>query len=131
MLLGAVEIERWEKLAVGHRLEMIGVAANADELLDVGVPRCDVVVGDRPVHSIAEFLGSDELVRAPALAGTTPDDRLAADLVAPNPVEGLRLDVGMVAVPDEEVHGIFAVAGGLADQWIFLQNLTRQGAAVR
>src|SRR6266550_567803 len=131
MLLRAVEIERRQKLAVGHCFEMIGVPAHADELLDVRVPRRDVVVGDRPVHPVTELFRSDELVLAPPLAGATPDDRLSADLVAANPVEWLLLDVRMVAILDEEVHGVLAVTRCLADQRILLEDLTRQRAAVR
>src|SRR6476469_2010959 len=131
MFLGAVEVERRQKLAVGHCLEMVGVAANSDELLDVGVPRRDIVVGDRPVHPVAELLRRDELVLAPALARTAPDDRLAADLVAADPVERFGLHVGVIAVLDEEVHGVFAVARGLADERIFLDDLARKRAALR
>src|SRR5689334_16136720 len=116
MFLGAVEVERRQKLAVGHRLEVVGVAADSDELLDVGVPRRDIVVSDRPVHSVAELLRSDELVLAPALARTAPDDRLAADLIAADPVERLGLHVWVITVLDEEMHGVFAVARGLADE---------------
>src|SRR6266550_9041978 len=130
MLLRAVEIERRQKLAVGHCFEMIGVPADADELLDVGVPRRDVVVADRPAHPVPELLRSHELVLAPALTGASPDDRLAAHLITADPVERLLLDVRVVAVLDEEVHGVLAVTRCLADQRILLEDLTRQRAAV-
>src|SRR3954471_18185364 len=131
MLLGAVKIERRQKLSIRHRFEMVGVAAYANEFLDVRVPGSDVVVGDRPVHAVAELLRCDELVLAPALAGAGPDDRLAPDLVAANPVERFRLDVWVVAVLDEEMHGVLAVTRRFADQRILLEDLTGQGAAVR
>ena len=44
---------------------------------------------------------------APALAGASPDDRLAADLVAADPIERLLLHVRVIPVLDEEVHGVF------------------------
>src|SRR6266550_1766156 len=130
MLLGAVEIEWRQELSVGHRLQVIGIAADADELLDVRVPRRDVVVADRPIHPVPELLRSHELVFAPALTGASPDDRLAADLITADPVERLLLDVRVVAVLDEEVHGVLAVTRCLADQRILLEDLTRQRAAV-
>src|SRR3954467_341440 len=125
MFLRAVEVERRQEFSIRHRLQMIGVAANADEFLDVRVPRSDIVVGDRPVHAIAELFGRHELVLTPALAGAAPDYRLAPNLKAADPVERLLLDVRMVAILDEEVHGVLAVARRLADQRIFLEDLAR------
>ena len=97
VLLDAVEVERRQVLAVGHRLDPVAVAAHADEALDVRVPRRDVVVADRPVDPVAVALRRGELVVAPALAGAAPDERLAADLVAADPVERLLLHVRVVA----------------------------------
>src|SRR6185503_13391808 len=87
LFLDAVEVEWRQKVAVRHRLEVVVVPAHADELLDMRVPWRDVVVGDRPVHPVAEPLGGDELVLAPALRRTAPDERLPADLIAADPVE--------------------------------------------
>src|SRR5256885_16712147 len=104
---------------------MIGVSADADEFLDVRVPRGDIVVGDRPVHPVSQLLGRDELVLAPALTRAAPDDGLAAHLITTDPIERPLLDVGMVAVFDEEMHGVLAVTGRFADQRILLEDLTR------
>src|SRR5690349_6255541 len=109
---------------------MVGVSADTDKSLDVRVPRSHIVVGNRPVHPVTEFLRRDELVLAPPLTRATPDDRLAAHLIAADPVERLLLDVWMVAVLDEEMHGVFAVTRRFADQRIFLEDLTRCRAAV-
>ena len=68
---------------------------------------------------------------APALAGASPDDRLAADLVAADPIERLLLHVRVIPVLDEEVHGVFTVTGRLADQRVLLENLARHRAAMR
>src|SRR3954462_7512886 len=125
MFLRAVEVERRQEFSIRHRLQMIGVAANADEFLDVRVPRSDIVVSDRPVHAVAQLFRRDEFVLAPALAGATPDYRLPANLVAADPVERFLLDVWVVAVLDEEVHGVLAVTSRFADQRIFLEDLAR------
>src|SRR6266550_6187399 len=102
MFFGTVEFERRQEFSIGHRLQMIGVPADADELLDVRVPWGDFIVCNRPVHPVAELLRSHELVLTPALARAPPDDRLTADLVSANPVEWFLLDVRVVAVLDEE-----------------------------
>src|SRR2546423_4051306 len=104
---------------------MIGVSADADEFLDVRVPGGDIVVRDRPVHPVSQLLGRDELVLAPALTRAAPDDGLAAHLITTDPIERPLLDVRMVTILDEEMHGVFAVTGCLADQRIVFENLAR------
>ena len=131
LLLRAVEVEWREELAVRHRLEVVRVPADADEFLDVRVPRRDVVVGDRPVHPVALTFGRGELVFAPALAGAPPDQRLAADLISADPVERFLLDVRMVCILYEKMGRVFAVAGRFADERIVVDHLPRQGAAMR
>src|ERR1700675_2733959 len=131
LFLDAVEIEWRQILSVGHCLEPIAITAHSDELLDVRVPRRDVVVADRPVDAVALSLGRGEFVLAPPLAGASPDYRLAADLVATDPVEGLFLHVGVITVLDEEMSRVFAITRCLADERIFLQLLTRHCAAMR
>src|SRR5213592_3849305 len=110
---------------------MVGVATHSDESLDMGVPRRDVVVADRPIHSVTVSLGSGELILAPALTGAPPNQRLAADLIAADPVERLLLDVRVVFVLDEEVRRIFPVTGGFADQGILFNELAGRESAVR
>src|SRR5687768_10369045 len=106
--LDAVEIERWQVVAVGHRFEPIVISADTDEPLDVRIPRRYVVVADWPVDAVTLALRSGKLVPAPALAGPAPDQRLSADLIAANPVERLLLHVRVVGVLYEEVCGVFA-----------------------
>src|SRR5258705_11678664 len=96
----------------------------------MGMPWRGGVVRDRPVHPVAEPLGGDELVLAPALRRTSPDERLPADLIAADPVEGLLLHVRVVGVLHEEMRGVFAVAGRLTDEWIRVDQLARVVAAV-
>ena len=110
VLLDAVEVERRQEFAVGHRLDSVAGAAHADEALDVRVPRSDVLVADRPADPVAMTLRRRELVVAPALAGAAPHDRLAAHLVAADPVERLLLHVGMLGVLHEEVLHVFRPA---------------------
>src|SRR3954469_7906232 len=131
MSLDAVEVERREILAIRHPLESIPIAAHTDELLDVRVPGRDVVVADRPVHPVAELLRRDELVLAPPLARSAPDERLAADLIAADPVERRLLHVRVVAILDEEVRRVLAVARRLADQRVLPDLLPGHRAAMR
>src|SRR2546423_15558081 len=107
---------------------MIGVSADADEFLDVRVPGGDIVVRDRPVHPVSQLLGRDELVLAPALTRAAPDDGLAAHLITTDPVERPLLDVRMATVLDEEMHGVLAITGRLAEQRGVLGHPTRPGA---
>src|SRR5438105_15803574 len=88
---------------------MIGIPAYADELLNVRIPRRDIVVGDRPVHAVTQLLGRNELVLAPPLAGTSPYDRFPAYLITADPVERLGLDVRVVAVLDAKKHGFLHI----------------------
>jgi len=76
-------------------------------------------------------LGRCELVLAPPLAGPSPDYRLAADLIAANPVERLFLYVRVVTILDEEVRRVLTISRCLADQGILFQLLSRHGAAMR
>src|SRR4029077_8167489 len=116
MFLDAVEVERREILSIGHRLEAIRFSAYSDESLDVSVPRRDVVVTDRPVDPVTLSFRRGEFVLAPPLAGPSPDYRLAADLIAANPVERFFLHVRVVTILDEEVRCVPAIFCRLADQ---------------
>ena len=129
VLLDAVEVERRQEFPVGHRLDSVAGPAHADEALDVRVPRSDVLVADRPADPVAMTLRRRELVVAPALAGAAPHDRLAAHLVAADPVERLLLHVGMLGVLHEEVLHVFR--GDHAHHRIVLDHLARQPTAVR
>src|SRR5258705_12252170 len=97
----------------------------------MGMPWRGGVVRDRPVHPVAEPLGGDELVLAPALRRTSPDERLPADLIAADPVEGLLLYVRVVGVLHEEMRGVFAVTGRFADERICVDQLARVVPPVR
>src|SRR5215204_3827155 len=131
MLLDAVEVERRQVLAVGHRFETVAVAAHADELLDVRIPGCHVVVPDRPLDAVAHARRRGELVLAPPLARTPPDQRLSADLIAADPVERRLLHVRVVAILDEEVRRVLAVPGRLADERVLPELLPRHRTAMR
>ena len=106
VFLDVVHLPRGEKFAVGQSLEAVVVAADAGEPLDVGIPRREFVVSDRP---LAEAVAGRalEIKAAPALRLAGPDEGFAADLIAANPVEGPVLHVGVLVVFDEEVRGGF------------------------
>ena len=106
VFLDVVHFPCGEKFAVGQGLEAVVVAADAGEALDVGIPRREFVVSDRPLTK-AVAGRSFEIKAAPALRLAGPDEGFAADLVAANPVEGPVLHVGMLVVFDEEVRGGF------------------------
>jgi hypothetical protein len=129
MLFDAGHFERRLEFAVGHRFQAIARAGHADEALDVGIPRGDVVVADRPVDAIALPFGRGEFVLAPALAAAPPDQRPAADLIAAEPVEGPFLHVGVFVVLDEEVRVV--LAGDLAHERVGFGQLAWQDAAMR
>ena len=76
----------------------------------------DLIIGDRPLDPIAIPGWVGEFVMAPARTGPTPNERFASHLVAPDPVEGLFLDIGMVFVLDEEMRRILAETGRRRDQ---------------
>jgi hypothetical protein len=98
VLLDDVELHRREELAVGELGQPLGRAAHTDEPLDVVVPRCDVAIADRPVHADAFDDVRLEVDVAPAVAVTSPGERATSDLVAAQPLERLRLDVGAVVL---------------------------------
>src|SRR5205807_10112780 len=102
-LLAGVNFHRRLELAVRELRQAQLFAAHADEPLDVAVPRRDVGVADRPVDAVPVAQVGLEVEIAPAVHLASPDERLAADLVALDPGEGLVLDVGVLLVLDEEV----------------------------
>src|SRR5262245_26160075 len=129
VLLDAVEVERRKIFPVGHRLDAVARPAHADESLDVRVPRSDVLVADRPADPIAVAFRRRELVMAPTLAGAAPHERLAAHLVAADPVERLLLHVGMFGILHEEMLYVFR--GDHAHHRVLLDHLAREATAVR
>ena len=98
-----VHFPRGEKFAIGQRLEAVVIAADASEAFDVRIPRGEFVVGDRPLAE-AVACGAFKIKTAPALRLSGPDQGLAADLVAADPVVGFFLFVGVFGVFDEKMR---------------------------
>jgi hypothetical protein len=95
MLLARVHLHRREELAIGKVRQSEPFPAHTDVLLDVAVPGRDVRVADRPVDGDPLLQVRLEVEVTPAIDLASPDERLAADLIALDPGEGLRLLVGM------------------------------------
>src|ERR1700712_1131868 len=101
--LHAVEIIGWKKFSIGHGLNTIIVATNANKFFDVRIPWCDLVVPNWPVNAVSVFCRSGELKITPTLAGAPPDKRFSSHLISPDPVERLFLLVGMILVFDKKM----------------------------
>ena len=84
--------------------QTLGLAGNAGELLDVGVPGRDVLVADRPVDAVPVLAVGLEVEVAPAIALAAPQDGTPAQDVATHPVERLLLieyvGVQSIVVPE-------------------------------
>src|SRR5690606_8454518 len=88
----------------------------------MGIPGCDIIVPDRPVDAVAHLCRCYESVVAPALTRPAPDNGLASNLVAADPIKRLILGIGMVVVFNKEMRGILAEACGLGDERILLHE---------
>src|SRR6266849_6116610 len=86
---GAIHLHGRQELAVGELGQTLGLAADADEILDVIVPRSNILVANGPVDSDALAQIGLEVQIAPAIALAAPHDGATADVTAPNPEKGL------------------------------------------
>jgi len=93
-LLDAVQRHRLEEFAVGELRQPLRLAADADEGLDVVVPRGDVRVANRPVDADAFARVRLEVEVAPTIDLAAPHDRAPPTWRAANPRE--RLVAGVV-----------------------------------
>src|SRR5215211_3702127 len=87
--LDAVHFHRRLKHAVREMWKTERFAADADETLDMIVPRCDFGVANRPVDTDAVPKVGFEVEIAPAIDLTTPDDGFPTDLTRAKPIERL------------------------------------------
>src|SRR5215472_18108309 len=78
--LRTVELHRREEFPVRKLCQALGLAAHADELLDVAVPGCDVRIADRPVDRDAFARVGLEVEVAPAVDLPPPHERAATDV---------------------------------------------------
>ena len=93
--LCAVQLHRRQKLSVRQVRQPLGLAAHADELLDIGIPGGDIRITQRPVHSEAFLRIGFKVQITPAINLPTPHDRAPTDMPASDPGKGL---VGIVVV---------------------------------
>ena len=84
---------------VGNLRQTLGAPADPRESLDVGVPRSDVCVADRPVHAVTVARVGLEVQVAEPVALAAPHDRPSAHLASADPAEGL-VRVGRVRILD-------------------------------
>src|SRR5690242_11331528 len=86
MGLHAIELKGRKELAVGHGFDAVFVSADADKFFNMRIPRRHIIITDGPVQTIAKPVGCSEFKIAPPLRGASPRERLAADLVATDPI---------------------------------------------
>ena len=113
-VLDAGHLHGRQQDAVRQLGEPLRLAADADELLDVRVPRGEVRVADRPVDPDPVARVGLEIEIAEAIRLPRPHDRAPADLSPPDPQEGLLVGrrVRVLDVVDEELpaHLVAGVA---------------------
>src|SRR4029077_20526706 len=83
--LGTVQLHRRQELTVRKLRQTLRLAADADELLDVRVPRGNVRGADPPVHADALLRVRLEVQVAPAVDLASPHDRAPAHVTAADP----------------------------------------------
>ncbi len=96
---------RRQEFSVRQLRQLFGLAAHSDEVLDVVVPRSDVLVADGPINGDLFARIGLKIQVAPAIALPAPHDGPAAHVPAANPQEGLvrRRGVGVFLVVYEEL----------------------------
>src|ERR1700704_5293495 len=112
-----------QEFAIGKLRESLGLAAHADEVLDVVIPGSDVLVANWPVNGNSLAQVGFKIEIAPAIGLPAPDDGASANLPPSDPQEWLTFvgGVGILFVVDEELavqfveratlllHGLFAI----------------------
>ena len=107
-----------QKLAVGQLRQPVFVARNTRKPLHVAVPRSNIFVTNGPFYRKTIAGGAFKIKLRPALRLPRPHQRLAAHLVAPNPVERFFLDVRMLGIFYKKMRRIFVKSVALADDWV-------------
>src|SRR6185436_17465026 len=131
MSLDAIELHGRQEFAIGELWQSLRAAADADEALDVVVPRRDLGIAHRPVDSDSVLCVRPEVDVAPAIAMPAPQDGAAADVVTADPIEALDLSVRMLGVVDEPVLRRLRQVPAACGDGLSLQVFIRGTAAVR
>src|SRR5690242_21957402 len=102
MFLDARKPPRWQKLTIGKFFEAIFIAANTGKLLNMAVPRSDVLISYWPIDGKAISCRTLKIEIAPSLSLSGPHDALPSNLITADPIEWLLLDVRVIVVLHEE-----------------------------
>ena len=94
VLLDAVERERRQEITVRQLRDLVVIAADPDERLDVIVPGLKVFVADGPVDAVPVPQVGFEIVRRPAIGLPRPGQRAPAQVIAADPA--VRLSLGLL-----------------------------------
>ena len=125
VLFDAGHRHRRKKVAVGKLLQPFVRAGDADEPLDVRVPRCDVFVTNRPVVAVAVLRVRLEVEVAPAIDLTSPRDRTPTHLASAEPSErrvgGRR--VGVLRVIHKKLMAHFVARVAFSLHWVVPREL--------
>ena len=121
VLLRTVELHRRQKLSVRKLRQVLSLAADASELFNVVVPRCDLVVADRPVDADTFLHVRFEVQITPPIGLPRPHDRAPTHVAAANPMKRLVFveSVGVLVIVHEELARPFVT--GIA---VFLNSRT-------
>src|ERR1700722_7681617 len=91
----------------------------------MGIPGRYLLITDGPFDAIPKTRRVPELIRAPPRAGPSPDQRLDADLVTPDPVKGFLLDIRLVFSFNKQMRSLPSESRSGSDQRIFLHEFSR------
>ncbi len=86
---------------------VFSLSAYANKRLYIVVPRRNVLVADRPIHSVSVFYICFEVQVAPTVSLSGPKQRTAADNVRTNPIKSFYFCVRIFKVVDVEVFVVF------------------------
>src|SRR5205085_12631346 len=106
-------------------------AGDAGEALDVAVPGSNVRVPNRPISAHALFHIRREVDIAESEAAASPHERAPADVIAPIPVEALRLGVGRLLLVDPPVGVLLVELARALEDGMAPNQILRATTAVR
>ena len=84
-----------------------GLSADADKSFNIFVPRCDILVPDRPVKTQSIFCIRFEVVITPSETHAAPEQGSSTEDISTDPVVTLSFVVGVLEVVDVEVFVFF------------------------
>src|SRR5258708_2163159 len=118
MFFHTIQFPGRQELTIGQVINPIFISADAGKLLYMTVPGGQLLITDRPFHGKSIPAGGLKFIPAPALRLPGPEQGLAAYLVAPYPIIGFLLYIGVLFIFYKEMVGGFAGSITLADDRI-------------